>query len=80
MGIGDKKSEQKKRDIKSASQYGWGFRFLLKAVYTEKEKGKKARKKEKERISLHAPRHRKPNKARSALSRERIGGTEHFVL
>jgi hypothetical protein len=42
IGIGEKQTTNKKRDIKSVTQYGWGFRFLMKAVYTKKKK-KKAR-------------------------------------
>jgi hypothetical protein len=40
-----------------------GFSFPPEARVYTKKKRKKARKKEKERISIHAPRHRKPNKA-----------------
>ena len=55
MGIGEKKGKHKKRDIKSVTQYGWGFRFLLKAVYTEKEKEKKREKRKKKEFLFTRP-------------------------
>jgi hypothetical protein len=49
----EKTLHTKKSVTKKGTQYGWGFRFLLKPactyICTQKKKRKKARKKEKER-------------------------------